>query len=122
MGVVCKDGIILGTEKIVLNKMMLSGTDKRSYSISPHIGCVVNGLVPDGRALMLKGREEAAQYKQMFGINIPGQTIADRIALKAQMNTIYGSYRPFGSSILLAVHDNMIGASLWMVEPSGACY
>ncbi len=102
--------------------MMLSGTDKRSYSISPHIGCVVNGLVPDGRALMLKGREEAAQYKQMFGINIPGQTIADRIALKAQMNTIYGSYRPFGSSILLATHDNMIGASLWMVEPSGACY
>lgn len=83
MGVVCKDGIILGTEKIVLNKMMISGTDKRSYSISPHIGCVVNGLVPDGRALMLKGREEAAQYKQMFGINIPGQTLADRLALKA---------------------------------------
>ena len=40
VGVVCKDGIILGTEKIVLNKMMVSGTDKRSYSVAPHIGCV----------------------------------------------------------------------------------
>ena len=39
-GVVCKDGIILGTEKIVVNKMMLSGTDKRVYSISKHVGSV----------------------------------------------------------------------------------
>ena len=80
-GVVCSDGIILGTEKIVINKMMVSGTDKRTYSISREIGCVsfgllsfaflcnnliignlsqvVNGLVPDGRALMYRGREEA---------------------------------------------------------------
>jgi 20S proteasome alpha/beta subunit len=34
MGVVCKDGIILGTEKIVFNKMMVSGTDKRVYSVT----------------------------------------------------------------------------------------
>ena len=40
-------------------------------------------MVPDGRALMMKGREEAGQYKQMFGILIPGQTIADRLALKS---------------------------------------
>jgi 20S proteasome subunit alpha 7 len=120
--VVCKDGIILGTEKIVVNKMMLSGTDKRSYSIAPHVGCVVNGIVPDGRALMNKGREEAAQYKQMFGVNIPGQAIADRLALKAQMNTVYAQYRPFGSSMMLCCHDNMLGPSLWMIEPSGTCY
>ena len=122
LGVVCKDGIILGTEKIVVNKMMLSGTDKRSYSIAPHVGCVVNGIVPDGRALMNKGREEAAQYKQMFGVNIPGQAIADRLALKAQMNTVYAQYRPFGSSMMLCCHDNMLGPSLWMIEPSGTCY
>ena len=40
VGVVCRDGIILGTEKIVINKMMISGTDKRTYSISREIGCV----------------------------------------------------------------------------------
>ena len=62
-GVVCKDGIILGTEKIVMNKMMLSGTDKRSYNITKQIGSVFNGLVPDGRALMYRAREEAAQYE-----------------------------------------------------------
>lgn len=71
---------------------------------------------------MMKGREEAAQYKKMFGVNIPGSALADRLALKAQMNTIYGSYRPFGSSILMSCHDNMSGPSLWMIEPSGQCY
>lgn len=39
-GVVCKDGIILGTEKIVINKMMVSGTDKRAFSITKQVGCV----------------------------------------------------------------------------------
>ena len=71
---------------------------------------------------MLRGREEAAQYKQMFGINIPGRTIADRIALKAQMSTVYASYRPFGTSIIFAAHDNMDGATLWMVGPAGDCF
>ena len=52
-----------GTEKIVINKMMLSGTDKRTYSITKEIGCVVNGLVPDGRFLMNRGKEESAQYE-----------------------------------------------------------
>ena len=66
-GVVCSDGVITGTEKIVVNKMMLSGTDKRTYSITKEIGCVVNGLVPDGRFLMYRGKEEAAQYAQSRG-------------------------------------------------------
>jgi 20S proteasome subunit alpha 7 len=52
LGVVCKDGIILGTEKIVLNKMMVSGTDKRVFSVTKQIGSVVNGIIPDGRAMM----------------------------------------------------------------------
>ena len=38
------------------------------------------------------------------------------------MSTIYASYRPYGSSVILATHDNMKGAGLYMVEPSGACY
>ena len=39
---VCSDGIILGTEKIVINKMMISGTDKRVYSVTKEIGSVSN--------------------------------------------------------------------------------
>ena len=64
MGVVCKDGIILGTEKIVLSKMMVSGTDKRVYSVTKSIDSVVNGIIPDGRAMMHRAREECEQYEK----------------------------------------------------------
>jgi 20S proteasome subunit alpha 7 len=51
-GIKCKDGIIMGTEKIITNKMLLPGTDKRLYSISLNAGGVVNGITPDGRAMI----------------------------------------------------------------------
>lgn len=122
IGVVCKDGIILGTEKIVINKMMVSGTDKRAYSITKDVGCVFNGIVPDGRGLMYRGREEAKQYMDNFGIKIPSRVLADRIACYNQMHTMYSVYRPVGSTMIMACHDLMQGPTLWMVEPSGQCY
>jgi len=42
----------MGTEKIITNKMLLPGTDKRLYSISLNAGGVVNGITPDGRAMI----------------------------------------------------------------------
>ena len=102
--------------------MMMSGTDKRTYSITKEIGCVVNGLIPDGRFLMYRGKEEAAQYEKMFGIKIPGSSMSDRIAMQAQMKTIYANFRPFGTSMVLSTWDHLKGPALYMIEPSGACY
>jgi len=58
----------------------------------------------------------------MFGIKIPGQVLADRLALRAQMSTVYASFRPYGTSVILATHDHLKGLGLFMVEPSGTCY
>lgn len=102
--------------------MMVSGTDKRIANVTKNIGCVVNGLTPDGRALMHRGREEAAQYDQHFGIKMPGSVLAERLASYTQMHTIYASYRPFGTSIIVAAHDHLKGPTLHMVEPSGSTY
>ena len=139
MGIVCRDGIILGTEKIVINKMMVSGTDKRAYAISRDIGCVskpslskfndlwfvrlqvVNGIVPDGRSLMYRGREEAKQYHDNFGIKIPGQVLAERLANVCQMNTVYTSQRPYGSSMILACHGLLMGWRILMIFSSLLC-
>ena len=41
VGVRCKNGIVLGTEKIVLSKMMIAGTDKRIFSVTTQSGCVI---------------------------------------------------------------------------------
>jgi 20S proteasome subunit alpha 7 len=122
MGVVCKDGIILGTEKIVANKMMISGTDKRIYSVSKNSGGVVNGIIPDGRSVMFRAREECEQYEKNFGIKIPGAVLAERMALQYHQKTMYGGYRPVGSTAIFAVWDMMKGGSLWMIEPSSQMF
>ena len=112
----------MGTEKIVVNKMMINGTDKRLYSINLATGGVVNGLTPDGRAVVQRAREESIQYEQMYGIKTPMSVLVDRIAMGFQMKTIYASQRPIGTSIITAGWDNMAGQSLYMIEPSGACF
>ena len=40
VGVRCLDGIVLGTEKIIFSKMMISGTDKRIFSATVKHGAV----------------------------------------------------------------------------------
>ena len=71
---------------------------------------------------MYRGREEAKQYHDQFGIKVPGQVLAERLANVAQMNTVYRHKRPFGSSVILATHDIMKGPALWMIEPSGSVF
>jgi len=58
----------------------------------------------------------------MFGIRIPGAVLADRMAMRFQMSTIYSAYRPIGTSLIFANHDALKGFGLYMVEPSGACF
>ena len=112
----------MGTEKLVVNKMMVSGTDKRLYSISNNCGGVINGVTPDGRSMIQRAREESTQYESQFHIKIPAAVLAERMALRFQMQTIYNGYRPIGSSLIFAKHDNMKGRALYMIEPSGTCF
>ena len=50
--------MILGTEKLIFNKMQINGTDKRLYSINLNTGGVINGITPDGRSVIQRAREE----------------------------------------------------------------
>jgi 20S proteasome subunit alpha 7 len=58
----------------------------------------------------------------MFGIKIPVSVLAERLAMRAQMNTVYYGVRPYGTSVILAGHDSIKGLSLYMIEPSGTCF
>ena len=89
--------------------MQINGTDKRLYSINLTAGGVINGLTPDGRSMVQRAREECGQYKNMYGIQMPGSVLADRMAMRFQMSTIYASYRPIGTSLIMANHDNLKG-------------
>lgn len=121
VGVVCSDGIVLATEKVLPNKLLMPQTDKRIYSISRHSGIVVNGVIPDGRNIMYKGRKEFASYDKQYGTEITGKVLAERLGQYMHFNTCYYSKRPFGTSCVVASYDKINKYTLHMMEPSGDC-
>uniref|UniRef100_M1AAS8 Proteasome subunit alpha type n=1 Tax=Solanum tuberosum TaxID=4113 RepID=M1AAS8_SOLTU len=40
VGIKCKDGIVLGVEKLIASKMMLPGSNRRIHSVHRHSGMV----------------------------------------------------------------------------------
>ena len=81
----------------------------------------ISGLVADGRQLVNRGRSEATQYRDFYGIPITGKVLAERISNFIQVYTLYGVVRPFGCAVLVGCVDKK-GPQLYMVDPSGSCY
>merc|ERR1712216_800581 len=60
VGVRCKDGVVMGFEKLVVSKMLVEGSSRRIFTVSEHVGLAVCGLLADGRQLVNRARDEAA--------------------------------------------------------------
>lgn len=62
LGLKCKNGVILCVEKPLLNKMLLPTSSRRIHTIDTHSGIAITGFVSDGRQVVNRAREEAANY------------------------------------------------------------
>ena len=113
---------MLGTEKLLQSEMLVPGSDRRIYTITRQIGMVATGLVPDGRALIDRAKDESASYQKQFGVPITGKVLADRLAQFMHMNTLYLWARPYGCCVILVAFDEASGPSLYLIEPSGQCF
>lgn len=88
-----------------------------------HSGVAITGLVSDGRQIVNRAREEAANYLETYGTIIPPSLLSDRLSSYIHYFTLHGSLRPFGTTALLASYDpETTTHSLHMVEPSGVSY
>ncbi len=121
MGIACKDGILLLSEKVRLYKTIVKGSNKTIHSITPTIGMAVCGHLPDGRNIIARARQESKSYYQNFGFEISGKILSERIALYVQSHTLYWSMRPFGSVAMLSSYDRD-GSHLYMIEGNGNCF
>jgi len=117
----CKDGIVLGVEKLILSKMLEEGSNRRIYLVDKHVGLCFAGLMADARQLVNKARKEAREYKSFYSDPIPGKVLVERLAGFIHLYTLYGHVRPFGCSVILVVKDKE-GHHLYMVEPSGVSF
>mmetsp|Transcript_9884 Transcript_9884/g.14754 ORF Transcript_9884/g.14754 Transcript_9884/m.14754 type:complete len:251 (-) Transcript_9884:1511-2263(-) len=120
VGLKCKDGILVAGEKSITSRMLVQGSNKISYGLTKHAGAIITGVVPDGRAVMSRARQEAVQYQQIYSKEMGPKVLSDRIAQFMQLFTSY-PIRPFGSVVIVAGLDGN-EPKLFMVDPSGNYY
>eukprot|EP01015_Nassula_variabilis_P030725 TRINITY_DN679_c0_g1_i12.p1 TRINITY_DN679_c0_g1~~TRINITY_DN679_c0_g1_i12.p1 ORF type:complete len:249 (-),score=34.64 TRINITY_DN679_c0_g1_i12:94-840(-) len=120
IGVKCKDGIVLGSEKLLHSTLQVENTHKRIFTVDKHIGMVVTGKIPDGVHIVNRARSESKEYTETFGVPISGKILADRLGQFVHVNTLYYFYRPYGSAGIIGSYDAS-GPSLFMYESNGVC-
>ncbi|KAF5930170.1 hypothetical protein HYC85_031043 [Camellia sinensis] len=69
VGIKCKDGIVMGVEKLIASKMMLPGSNRRIHSVHRHSGMTVAGLAADGRQVVARAKSEATNYESIYKVH-----------------------------------------------------
>lgn len=79
VGIKCKDGILLGAEKLIVSKLWVDGTNRKIHNVDSHIGLVLTGKIPDGRNILSRARLEANEYAKNFAISMSGRVNKTKI-------------------------------------------
>lgn len=118
VGACCKDGVVLAVEKIQMSRMLESSSNNRIHAIDRQAGLCVCGLLPDGKAIVGRAREECAMNRDVFGCPMLGAEVASRVASFMHVHTTHFMFRPFGCSVLIASYSDD-GPQLYVSDPSG---
>jgi len=122
IGIRGTDAVCLITSKKVEDKLIDASSVTRMHTITPTIGVVMTGRVPDARALVYKARSIAADFEFDNGYSVPVRHLSNELANYNQVFTQHAYKRVPGCSVMLAAIDDELGPRLYLVDPAGACY
>lgn len=106
IGIRTQYGVVLACEKIISSKLLKPGANKRIATVDRNAGIVTSGLVPDGRHLTSRARDEASSWRGTYKGPIPIAALASRVGGYVQAYTLYSSVRPFGVTAILGGWDS----------------
>jgi 20S proteasome subunit alpha 7 len=78
-----------GAEKLILSKMLVEHSNRRTFPVDRHAGAAIAGVAADGRAIINRAQQEATQYKSFYGEPIPGHVLAERVASFVHVFNLY---------------------------------
>lgn len=116
LGVICKDGVILASEKRVsYGYLILSKTGKKVFAITPKVGAACAGLVSDMQILI----NEVAAYAHLFELDY-GRPIPVKSTAKLMSNLLFqGRFFPLLTQTIVGGMDDG-GPSLFVLDPLGS--
>lgn len=44
IGLKCKDGVILAVENLLISKMLVPGSNRKIFTVGPHLGIAITGV------------------------------------------------------------------------------
>lgn len=118
IGMVCKDGVLLLTDKRIVDKLIVAESVEKIWQVDDHIALTGAGILSDARILVERAQLKAQEHKVTYDSPIDVLTIVRDIANLKQMCTQSGGLRPFGVSLLIAGADEA-GLKLFETDPTG---
>ncbi|HDD69737.1 archaeal proteasome endopeptidase complex subunit beta [Candidatus Bathyarchaeota archaeon] len=116
IGVVCRDGVILASEKRVsYGYLVISKGGKKVFRITEHIGAACAGLVSDMQILV----REVEAYANLFNLDV-GRPISVRSAAKLMSNLLFSRrLAPLITQTIVGGIDDE-GASIYVLDILGS--
>jgi proteasome alpha subunit len=118
IGIVCKDGVVLVTDKRIVDRLVVPDAIEKIWQIDDHVMTTAAGILSDARILVERAQEKAAGYRITYDSPIDLLTIVKDLCNLAQYCTQSGGLRPFGVSMLITGYDNGRG-KLFVTDPTG---
>jgi proteasome alpha subunit len=117
-GIVCSDGVVLVTDKRIVDKLIVPESIEKIFTIDNQIMATASGILSDARVLIERAQLLAQQNKMTYDEKIDVLSIVKDICNLKQICTQSGGLRPFGVSLLIAGIDRK-GAHLYETDPTG---
>ena len=118
IGAVCSDGVLLITDKRIVDPLMVPESVEKIFKIDDHIGATASGILSDARVLIERAQLKAQQHKVTYDSPIDTLSVVKDICNLKQICTQSGGLRPFGVSTLIAGIDAE-GPKLFETDPTG---
>ncbi len=115
VGIVCKDGVVLGTERRAsMGNLIASKQAKKVFQIQDKIGLTMAGSVGDAQKLVRAIKAESNIYKLKREKGISVKAISTLMS-----NIMSGGVLPYFVQLIIGGVDDSEGPSLYVLDPGG---
>jgi proteasome alpha subunit len=119
IGIACKDGVILVTDKRLIDELIVPEATEKIWQIDEHIAATAAGILSDARVLIDRAQLRAQQHRVTYDGPVDVLTVVKDICDLKQICTQSAGLRPFGVSLLVAGIDEDGSIKLFETDPTG---